>query len=730
LTAGGPQLAWLLALVLFVQDSAMAAAGPRVLLLRDDRGHPITTPVEVCFQLALRADCAHVAGGHAELPPEPFRSVRIEGDEHGPYSARANEVVAEGAGRFVVRVPRKAWLRIEGSPPSPLTLFLYAVNDESFRRAAFRATIASGVALRVPAGDWLASLSRPGSAPDLHLLSLGPAESARARYRERHGWSAVVRCRSAATERPLRGATVVLRGAPGFERGGERRAATGVHGLALFPGLDHALATATAEHSRHVPRELHGLAASPGTFAFEEARLEVGGGFQALVLREGEPAAARCRVLDLEREMVGGRRGERTAFEGRTGAAGTCGTATGLAPRGYVLEVSLPGQTATYETALEVRSGEVTELRVDLAPIRLSGRVTLGGRPAPGWRVEVSRSRSPARSGSHLETVLEAIAGEDGGYEAVLWMAGDYTLMPLSPAGTPSVDFRNVSLESSEEVVDFDLPTAAVRGVVVDERGTALPGARVTLREARMARVAETSADGEFEILVESGGSARLFAFKPGYVLAEPVEVVVPEGGSPPPTTLRMRPSGLLRGTVRNAAGPIAGAWVATRPETPPEAAIRSATTAADGQFEVELASTPGRLFFGGPGCALTVRSIATAEEAVDAACSEPPAALVVHVRDADDRPVPHVAIRLRQGATVLPHAVLVNHLAGFGVTAESDGTGRLALVALAPGSYDLFLADRSSEESILQGSPSGYLDTVDLMPLAVTELEVALPPG
>ncbi len=721
---------WLLALLLLAREPATDAASAGCLLLLDDRGHTITTSIEVCFQLALRADCARVTGGVAELPSAEFRLVRIEGDLHGPRSVRREELAAAGDASLSVKVPRKALLRIEGGPHPPPTLSLYPVDDESFRRAAFRAAMPPERVVRVPAGEWLASLSRPGSAPDLHLLSLEPAAPARLRYRERRGWSAVVRCRAAATDRPVPGATVVIRGAAGFARGEERKAMTGAHGLALFSGLDHALATATAHHPLYVPFELSGIVTSPGTFAFEEARLAAGGGFRALVLRDDGPArAARCRLLDLDREMVGERRNERVVFEEFTSAAGRCGTDAGLAPQSYVLQVSLPGEPASHESALEVRAGETTEVRVELTPIRLSGRVTLGGRPAAGWRVEVSRSRSAASSGSNLEPVLEAVTAEDGTYDAVLWTPGDYTLMPLSPAGTPSVAFHSVYLENAEETFDLDVPASAVRGTVTDEGGAPLRGARVTLREARMVRVADTGAAGEFALPVESAGSATLHAFKPGYVLPEPVEVIVPEGGSPPPVRLRMRRSGLLRGTVRNASGPIAGAWVATRAEAPPGASIRSAITRSDGQFEVELASTPGRLFFGGPGCALAVRPIPAAEEAVTAACPELPAALVVHVRDADGRPVPHVAARLRHGGTVLPHAVLVNHLTTFGVPAESDGSGRLALVALEPGSYDLFLADRSSEESIVQGSPSGYLGTVELTPLAVTELEVALPP-
>ncbi|MGH9361897.1 MAG: hypothetical protein ACRD2T_08265, partial [Thermoanaerobaculia bacterium] len=201
-------MAWALALFLLATAPAGQAAAGERLLLRDDRGESIPGPLEVCFQLSLRADCRSVTGGEVALPVEGFRSVRIEGTEHGPSSVRRDELSPAAAGALTARVPRKAMLRVEGAPEPVPTLSLYPVDDDAFRRAAFRAPLPRGGALRVPSGEWLASLGRPGSAPDLHLLALAPAELARVRYRERRGWSAVVRCRSAVTDRSLRGARV------------------------------------------------------------------------------------------------------------------------------------------------------------------------------------------------------------------------------------------------------------------------------------------------------------------------------------------------------------------------------------------------------------------------------------------------------------------------------------------------------------------------------------------
>lgn len=144
------------------------------------------------------------------------------------------------------------------------------------------------------------------------------------------------------------------------------------------------------------------------------------------------------------------------------------------------------------------------------------------------------------------------------------------------------------------------------------------------------------------------------------------------------------------------------------------------------GHFEVEPPpGSPLRLFVSGPGCPLTVQQILPSSENITVACSDLPGAIRLTFRDSEGHALPHVSVRLRSGSTVVPLPVLGTHLAGLGVPIESNGSGNLALVGLAPGTYDIFFADSSSEETIGQGLPSGYAATVTVAPLSTAELEV-----
>jgi hypothetical protein len=75
----------------------------------------------------------------------------------------------------------------------------------------------------------------------------------------------------------------------------------------------------------------------------------------------------------------------------------------------------------------------------------------------------------------------------------------------------------------------------------------------------------------------------------------------------------------------------------------------------------------------------------------------------------------------------VIPAEVLSRHLAQLHLPTASDGSGRLRLVGLAPGAYDLFLSEATSPELVAAGSPGGFLTSATLAPLGTTELKVTL---
>jgi hypothetical protein len=66
-------------------------------------------------------------------------------------------------------------------------------------------------------------------------------------------------------------------------------------------------------------------------------------------------------------------------------------------------------------------------------------------------------------------------------------------------------------------------------------------------------------------------------------------------------------------------------------------------------------------------------------------------------------------------------------HLSNLRLLPATDGGGRLLLVGLAPGNYDIYLAEATNPELIASGLPHGFLTAASLAPLTTTELEVTV---
>lgn len=70
---------------------------------------------------------------------------------------------------------------------------------------------------------------------------------------------------------------------------------------------------------------------------------------------------------------------------------------------------------------------------------------------------------------------------------------------------------------------------------------------------------------------------------------------------------------------------------------------------------------------------------------------------------------------------------VLAMHLSSLHLLSATDGGGRLLLVGLAPGNYEIYLAEATSLDLVAKGLPNGFLTASSLAPLTTTELEVTL---
>lgn len=742
-----PVLNGLLLAFMAMQADAAGAGGGHLQLV-DDRGLRLASPVEACFQVELSTDCARISPEADLTLPPVFGSVRIEGPDYGPVSLRQLEIARLGTDGKPLQIPRKATLRVESRGEAPSTVSLYRLDEPDLRRAAFRLEIPAAEAVKVPAGEFLVSISRRGSAPVLHLVTFVPGGRSVVRFTARPGWSLALRVMDSRSGKPVAGAGVELRGTPGYSSSASRPLAsrTTASGFALFSGLTDALMTATVRHSEYVARDATGLLASPGSFAYQAAGLEAGGRIRATVTKDGRPAAgADCEVARYVQHPVARDPSPEILFRGATNAGGVCTTAP-LAAGAYILQVSIPGKEVRTAKGADVFSGEVTPLDVSLEPIRVRGKVRLGADPAQGFQVVAYNEEAVIPNRTRKDGASLGDTNEDGEYEGTLWSAGKYTLSVTTPVGTPAAAKRSVLLSSPEEVVDFQLDGAGISGVVVDEAGEPVEGATVVLRWRRAAdaktRVARPGADGVFQFPMEDSGAVVLQAYREGWRSSDPLSLEFVAGRAPAPVRLVLTRERTLSGAVFSAAGiPVAGAWVATYTAGAGGLPLRagSTVTGSDGAFEVPLAQGAVRVFVSGPGCPLLAADMAPPGQETRIVCAAAPAALSLEVEDRAGKPVAHANFILRRQGQVFPRDVLAMHLGLLQLPAETDGTGHLVIPGIAPGDYDVFLATSTSEDLAALGTAHGYLGSFSLAPLNLTEVEaqvdadgpiVQAPPG
>lgn len=622
-----------------------------------------------------------------------------------------------------------AWLQIGKLPTEPLTVSVYDSRAKALEKPVVTVQAVGPESLKVPAGEILVSLAANGHAPDLHLLTTRPGEVARIEYTPRTGWSLVVRCRGAKDQRPLASALVSLESVQGYGRpnqpAGEKK--TGADGLALFLGLAGRTMDAAVQHSDNVPRKVQGLSAAPGALAFRDVVLEEGGRVRAKVLVAGRAQkGALCKLIDPEAAE-----NARKVYEGLTDREGICGSGN-LAAGSYLLFAVLPQERGTLSRTVVVTNGSETEEELAFSEIRISGKVSRGDDPVPGFTIRTFEANEELGG---LITVADGTSGEDGTYEITLWKPGTYEMILFrSPEILVPVVMKNVLLEVGEEAktVDFALEGAAVRGKVVDKEGKPLERAGVLLHLSGAGeRYAITDEKGEFEILLDTQGSGDIKARKSGYRESQPQDIALADETELPPVTLVLAKEKLFRGTLSSAAGlPVPGGWVGVVRSYYGDEAIqlRSGRTNGEGHFEAApVGEGRNRLFASGLDCPLS--SFEPSNEAGDLVlrCQGQPATLDLTLTDLEGRPVPETGVILRQAGVIVPANVLSEHLSQLGLRSVTDSSGRLVIPNLAPGNYDVFLASSASEGMIEAGSRAGYLTSVRLTPLNTTELKLTV---
>lgn len=721
-----------LALLLFAWILSISSvhASDRLRFL-DDRGQPIVADLEVCFQIGTRSECMPSRDGTPVAIPPEADAVRVEGEEHGPVSARWSEIGRQDGLPSLV-VPRKARLDVAAPAKEKIKISLWSQDDPTFRTPSFRGEVHGGSFLKIPAGRHLISLTASGKAPDLHLLTAEPGGRHRLAYTTRPGWSLVLRFRSGEDDAPVRGAKVRLQGSEGFAAPGQvtllGTSASG--GLVLLAGIPHVLASAFTDHPGFVPSREEGLSASPGTFAFREVRLERGGALRATVTLAGHPAVgSTCQVLEYEANPSGPAPEPKVHFDGTIGRDGICRSGT-LAAGPYTLRVTPPENRSHVDRSVIIVNGQETAVDLALIPIRVRGEITRGTEPAPRFVVTFSDVAEIKPNQTRRDELAEAVTDDQGHYEALLWSPSDYFVSVKSSTGTPAA-LKRLRLASEEERADFNLEPHEVAGVVVDERDQPVAEATVFLKLKGFARLATTNERGTFSFPLPDSGTGQLQAAKSGFLRPDPVEVTVQPDTAPPPVVLRLRRTGLLAGKVLAAGRPVAGASLASYRVEPGERMTFLGFSSTDEQGRFEVAASEGgvpvRIFVTGSGCPLAPFDLLPSGEEAVLQCPALPASLELQFQDQQGKPVPGRTVVGRHNGKVIPTEVLITHLSRFRLPAASDGGGRLLLVGLAPGSYELYLAEATNPELIAMGAPHGFLTSASLAPFTTTELQVTV---
>jgi len=703
--------------------AADGAAAPTVKLV-DDLGEPLGGAVEVCRTVAFAQTCDERPLVGNSLTLEPFDLLRLEAERHGPVTLR--RLPADG----LVALPRKARLSfVAPRPPSGWRLSIYdATGADLFRRPRGQVDLHPDRPVWLPAGSWLLSLIEQGGAPDLHPVTLEAGDEVTLRYTKRQGWSLALRVVSAASGDPVTGALAEVRASPGYGSSPPRPGRTNAAGLAAFSGLGVDLAEATVASDGFLPAHAVGLSASRGSFAARRVALERGGRFEVTVRIDGETApGVSCTLRTAATE---GREPWETVDAGETDETGRW-HAGPLAAGSYSLLIEPPPDDGAAPAGGELAAAwvdneETTRLDLDLERLRLSGVVHSGSEPVAGYHLRIGKLTTG--SSTRVENVAEARTDEEGRYEATLWSPGEYQLY-LQDAERRLVETDLVWVGRSGAWRDFDLDERRLSGEIVHADGRPAEGARVAVRWRRSQVSMFETDQGRFDLAFNGPGSAEITGFLDGYGSTQ-TETVEVGPGSPASLRLRLGEREGLSGRVTLHSRPAPGVRVtAIRVASSAAPAIVGSTlTDPGGRFVLPGDARGGvRLFLDGPGCPLTLVDLPGAQEALELACSETSAHLVVHFEDAAWRPQPVDGLVLASARRAVPREVLASHLAALGLPADARRGGEWIVPALEPGRWEIFLGAESNEATIARGEPFGYLAGLDLAPGETVEVVIAV---
>lgn len=361
-----------------------------------------------------------------------------------------------------------------------------------------------------------------------------------------------------------------------------------------------------------------------------------------------------------------------------------------LAPGDHLLRVTTGSGETRVEHPVRLVPGP-NETYLEVAPILLRGRVSLGGEPLSAELRFVSRA-----GGTTLHS------DQDGVFDGALPRTGNWVVRISSEAEgiqrSLELDLEP-TIPGSPLIVDLDLPDGSIQGIAVDELGAGVPGAFVTaLREdAGGAGPAFAKADdrGRFRLRGLDAGAYRVEADRGEDLVSDPVPAWASEEDGSTEVRLVLRASVLVSGSLRAPSGAVPGARVQMLPAAFPFLTqVLDWPTDATGHFEGRAPRSyfPALIRLLAPGFPLRflagpARPDASRDLVVELLSPDRGGRLVIEF-PRETEAAGHRVLLMRQRIPIFDHEI-----AGWSAAhGYPRSLGRLVAAPLEPGDYEVCL--------------------------------------
>jgi len=358
----------------------------------------------------------------------------------------------------------------------------------------------------------------------------------------------------------------------------------------------------------------------------------------------------------------------------------------GLPTGMYVVALHGSAPTERFFQKINVGADDERILRLNVPKRRLTGQLTMGGKPLGGVIVTLQHDT--------WNWTSRLTADADGRISAPLWDEGDY-LVDLREGNLTAPVKLMAALGGAEAKLDVALPNRRIRGVVVDEQGNPIAKVKVILRGEREGLIAPipilTTKDGRFDYPGIEPGRHTMRVNADGYLAAADLSFDVTAADE-----VVERRITLASGTTRDLQivdvhdEPVAGAVVLASTDGHVRAL---ANTDARGRARIAIPKDSACAIWivpnGGSLAAYRLERAAAAG-ATRIVVPEATASLDVQTLLSDGTPLPNVSFVLRYNGELAPVDV-ANLMRRGGNSLSTNADGVASLGRIPSGTYELW---------------------------------------